>query len=123
MARDEGEEYGREMGEDDPRWIPDDLLKSVQMERTIGPRAIDEGLENDETLSKRIFRENAPLAAAAIAKLAMHGSSERTRLDASKYIIERVLGPASADNGAVDPLTAFLEATAKKAEAFANGES
>jgi hypothetical protein len=90
----------------------DDLLSSIKMERTLGPA----GSESDEALARRIFKENAPLAAASIAKLALHGQSERTRLDASKYVIERVLGPAGNDTGSSDPLADFLRGV----EALAN---
>ena len=102
---------------DDPNWVPDEILASMKMERSKGPTG---EIESDEAISRRIFKENAPLAASAIARLAIHGASERTRLDASKYIVERVLGPVGNDVGAADPIRDFMEDVIQKAEAFAN---
>jgi hypothetical protein len=42
--------------------------------------------------SEQVFRSNATAAAQQIVDLALSGANERVRLDASKYIIERVMG-------------------------------
>lgn len=67
-------------------WVPDSALNSLNMERTVNPS------ETPEQMAQRIFLENLPLAAQSIAHLALHSTSERTRLQASQYIVERNLG-------------------------------
>jgi len=47
---------------------------------------------NPAKTAEQIFRQNASLAAEQIVALSLGGANERVRLDASKYIIERVLG-------------------------------
>ncbi len=50
-----------------------------------------------------LLEEKAIQAVQAIAKLALHSSTDRVRLDASKYILERVLGPLSKMELEFDP--------------------
>ncbi len=45
--------------------------------------------------AESLLEEKAIGAVQAISKLALGSSNERVRLDASKYILERVLGPLS----------------------------
>jgi hypothetical protein len=45
-----------------------------------------------EHIAMEIFRDNLPLAAQVIADIAVSSDSERNRLAASKYIVERVMG-------------------------------
>ncbi len=45
--------------------------------------------------STKLLEEKTMAAVQSIAKLATNGTAERVRLDASKYILERVLGPLS----------------------------
>lgn len=48
--------------------------------------------EEESALAERLLRENLPMATMSIIKIARAGSSDRTRLDAAKYIVERNLG-------------------------------
>jgi hypothetical protein len=74
-------------------------------------------------LAKMHLIEQAPYAAAQIAQLAQHASNERVRLDASKYIVERVLGPSGQPTqGVKSPLQMVMSGFIKDAENFANGE-
>lgn len=67
--------------------------------------------------------EQAPFAAAQIAQLAQHASNERVRLDASKYIVERVLGPTGQPTqGVKSPLEMVMSGFIKDVENHANGE-
>lgn len=68
------------------QWVPDDALEGMIMERTFHP---DES--NPKTV-KRLMDENAPVVAMSIIHLALHSNSERTRLDAGRYIMDRILG-------------------------------
>lgn len=70
-----------------PDWMPEAELKMLQSLPPASPSARD-----NEKLAMQIFRDNLPLAAEVIAELSMNGEKESTRLNASKYIVERVLG-------------------------------
>jgi hypothetical protein len=68
-------------------WMAEDELELLANIPTASQRAA-----SDEQLTMRIFRDNAPVAAEIIAHLAANGLKESTRLAASKYIVDRVLG-------------------------------
>lgn len=53
--------------------------------------------ETEEQMARRIFREALPTAARAIADISRDSTNDRTRLDASKYIVERNLGKVGDD--------------------------
>jgi hypothetical protein len=60
-----------------------------------------------EQLAMQIFRDHLPLAAQVICDIAVNSDNERNQMQASKYIVERVMGrtpDARVDNGATDPL-------------------
>jgi hypothetical protein len=50
-----------------------------------------------------VFLRNASLAAQEIVDIALGGQSERLRLDASKYVVDRVLGRIEVKLPAKDP--------------------
>lgn len=69
-------------------------------------------LGGDEvTQAERLFKENLPGSVLQLVKLATHAQSERVRLDASKYIVERNLGRLQDINpsAAKQPLEAFFD--------------
>lgn len=105
MSSDDNEEPEREQPWDDPNWLPENAASSLAMERAVHPE------ENEEQTARRLLRESAPNATMAILHLAMHGTNERTRLDASKYILERVLGKVGDDvyDGDLSPITSFIK--------------
>jgi hypothetical protein len=98
----------------DEEWVPDEQLKALVMERTVH----DE--ESQEDLSRRMLREAAPAAASSIVHAAIYGSTEKTRVDASKYVLERVLGPAGSNVGETNPVRDLLEGLVRDAEQHAN---
>jgi hypothetical protein len=49
-------------------------------------------LEDDASETKRVFQEAAADSARAIVRISHFGSNERTKLAASQYVIDRVLG-------------------------------
>lgn len=112
----DNEEYDRSIEGDDKSWVPDDALASLVSERAINPD------ESEEQLTRRLFKENSASAALQIIHVSHHGTNERTRLDASKYIVERVLGKIGDDKfeGEKNPLEALMEGVLEQAEAFAN---
>lgn len=96
-------------------WDSDEALANLQMEQSVHPE------ESDEDLAQRLFKEAAPQAAMALIHLSQHGMNENTRLNASKYITERVLGPVTSDTGtAASPLERLLGDFHKKLEEHAN---
>jgi hypothetical protein len=94
-------------------WSHDDALAALNLERDMRPE------ETPEELTKRIFREGAPVAASRIVRVALTSPNERVAMDASKYIIDRTLGRVGDNGEAVDPLTEFM----KKVEDAANAGS
>lgn len=71
----------------EPNWVSEEELELFARQPTPSQRKA-----NDEQLAMRIFRDNLPLAAEMICHLATSGEKESTRLNASKYVVERVLG-------------------------------
>lgn len=100
---------------DDPDWLPDDAVAALNQERVFTQ-------ETPAEMARRIFKESAPNAAASIVHVALYGSNERLRLDASKYVVDRVLGRVGEDvNIGVDsPLDAMIKQMELAAEAHAN---
>jgi hypothetical protein len=45
--------------------------------------------------AKRLLKDSVDGAAATIIEIALHGSTEKLRMDAAKTILDRVMGPAS----------------------------
>lgn len=74
-----------------------DVDNLANMERTVFGSGI--GAESGPETAKRLFNEHAADAALTIIHTAKHGSTDRVRLDAAKYITERALGPVK-DSGA-----------------------
>lgn len=91
-----------------PDWVPEEELALLTgAERA--PKRLEIG--EAEKIAADIFRDNLPLAAEVICHIALHGEKEGTRLNASKYVVERVMGrtpDAKADAGAQDPLMALF---------------
>jgi hypothetical protein len=69
-----------------PEWMPEDELRILQSAPIRASRA------DEEKLAMQIFRDNLPLAANVICHLAVNAEKETTRLNASKYVVERVMG-------------------------------
>lgn len=86
-------------------WVPEEALDSLVTERTMREE------ESEEQLARRLLRENAGIAVHSIVHVAIHGTNERSRLDASKYILERVLGRVGDDAfGQPDsPIQSFVD--------------
>lgn len=76
---------------DDRSYVTDDMLAALNTERSVHPE------ESEEELSRRLMRENLPAVTMGMVHTALHSTNERVRLDASKYITERVLGKVGED--------------------------
>jgi len=73
-------------------WVTDSDLKALGLERATGFGQSDgaTGPESHVDQAKRILRENAPMAASSLVRLAQYGESETVRLRASVEILNRV---------------------------------
>lgn len=85
-------------------WDPAKALLEMKQEQDDTPDS------NALLRTEERFRERAPLAADAILHIMQHSTSERLRLDAAKYIVERALGKVSDGGlgGGSNPLEALL---------------
>lgn len=107
-----------DMNESEGSWVPDDALNALVTERTIHPD------EDNETTARRLLRENVGAAVLGIVHTAVHGSNERVRLDAQKYVVERVLGRVGDDAyGATNPVADFISEVTEFVATAAGTES
>lgn len=83
-------------------WKSDAALNALISERTLSPD------ESDEAMARRLLSENVAAAVLGITHIAQHGGNERLRLDAQKYIVERVLGKVGDDAYVENPLDKFM---------------
>ena len=91
------------------------LDQAVAMER------VTHHEETEEALTHRLFRENSARVAMSVIDIALRGTSERLRLDAGKYVIDRVLGPTGKETYRADsPLDAMVRQMQQDAENEAN---
>lgn len=76
----------------DDGWIDWSVAESLNLERAMAP------VESSAALAQRLIEERAPQAVLVISKLADASDSDKVRLDAAKYILDRVLGPPRSNN-------------------------
>jgi hypothetical protein len=67
-------------------WDPDEAIESLQMESSVSTD------ESPDKTATRLLNENVPYAVLAIIHLAQHSTNERIRLEAARYVTDRVLG-------------------------------
>jgi hypothetical protein len=70
---------------------------------------------NDKETAKALLEQEAFAAILSLTKLAVRAQNERVRLDASKYVIERVLGPVARVGEDRDPEKDPIQKLLKKA--------
>lgn len=81
--------------------ITEEQIKSLVAERT--------AYEEDEVAqARRLLRENLVPAVYSIVQISQHSGSDRLRMQASQYIVERNLGRI-ADTAPVDPADPFKD--------------
>lgn len=86
-------EVGDPMGDQDKApesgdWDPAKALEMLTMERAL------DSMESPQILAKRLLEECLPMATMSLCHIAVHGDSEVMRFQASKYVVERTMGPA-----------------------------
>lgn len=69
-------------------WNPIEALKGLTMERALN------STDSPQVLARRLFEENLPLSVMSICHIAAYGESEAMRFNASRYVVERTMGPA-----------------------------
>jgi hypothetical protein len=94
MSTDSSDPDAHDPAQHEHSWVSDaELEAAMQMEETVFGRDLNG--DAAKKLAKRLFAENAAAAAQSIIKTAIHGSTEKVRFDAAKYVLERALGPTS----------------------------
>jgi hypothetical protein len=76
-----------------------------------------------EEQTRRHLEQSAPAAAMSIVQIALYSHDERRKLDASKYIVDRMLGKIGEekDNGKGSPLESLLGEVVQYAEDLTRG--
>jgi hypothetical protein len=92
-------------------WVTDDEIKNLNLERVTGFASKDGKPEAPVDQANRIMRENAPMAAQTLVKLALRGETEQVRLKAAVEVLNRAAAAGTTADGR-DPWAAFYEETA-----------
>lgn len=103
-----------------PTWPQEDWDADAALSSLTDDRRQSE--ESEEDQARRVFKENSANAAMSIVHLSMRSRNERLRLQASQYIVDRVLGPAGRANedASKGPLEDLLATMVVEAETYAN---
>jgi hypothetical protein len=115
------------MDDEDDTWVPPQKpgFTSYPGHHSTSTHQLEASLDpNESPLSraKRMFSEAADLAAGSIIDIALHEQNPRLRLDAAKYITDRVMGPTTQVNPVDEdnPLDKLMRAYTNQAESYAN---
>jgi len=101
--------------------MPDGFIDEDAVQRALQMERVTHSEESTEDLTHRLFKENSPAIAMQMVNIALRGSSERLRLDAGKYVIDRVMGPVGKETHRADsPLDKMVRDMQEAAEAAAN---
>ena len=74
-------------------WIPEDALAEIAAERT---KPEHDG-ETHQQYARRMMEESLPQVVKGLVFTAVHSTNDRIRLDAQKYLVDRVLGKPGED--------------------------
>jgi hypothetical protein len=99
-------------------WDVEQALADAVSERTLLSTSYEEQ-------TKRHLDQAAPAAAMSIVNIALYSHDERRKLDASKYVVDRLLGRIGEEKQSAqgNPLEALLGDVVRTAEELANGSS
>ena len=75
-------------------WIPEDALAEIAAERT---KPEHDG-ETHQQYARRMMEESLPQVVKGLVFTAVHSTNDRIRLDAQKYLVDRVLGKPGEDS-------------------------
>lgn len=95
-------------GAANPEWVPDEMLDYIN--KSTEDLAVSTG-KSEKELARLMLQFKLPEVTQGIVQLALRGSNERVRLDASKYLMERVLGKVGDDafDGSRSPLEEMFD--------------
>jgi hypothetical protein len=91
-------------------WVTDEEIANLNLERATGVYAADNKPESPTDQANRIVRQNAPMAAQTLVKLALNGETEQVRLKASIEILNRATAAGQGSDGR-DPWAKLYEDT------------
>lgn len=91
-------------------YYPDDMPLSERIKLLDEERVLT--TESPESQTQRLFRENVVGAAYSIVDLALNSPSERLRLNAAQYVVERAIGRVQ-DNPPAPPVDPFTDLLAQ----------
>lgn len=74
-------------------WIPEDALAEIAEERS---RPAVDG-ETHQQYARRLMEESLPQVTKGLIFTAVHSVNDRIRLDAQKYLVDRILGKPGED--------------------------
>ena len=94
--------------EDDGPELPDVYLSDKAMTDMVAERSMNPD-ESNEAYARRILNEHVGFAVLGLVRTAVHGTNERIRTDAQKYIVERVLGKVGDDAFVEDPFSKLIK--------------
>jgi len=101
--------------------LPEGFVNQEAMDIALGMERATHPDETTEELTHRLFKENSPSVAMQIVHIALRGTSERLKLDAGKYVIDRVMGPVGKETHRADsPLDALVRQMQDDVEKAAN---
>jgi hypothetical protein len=99
-------------------WVDDSDLEALMLERTSGMYK-DGDTETPVEQANRLIRDNAPMAAMTLVRLAMHSENDTVRLRSATEILNRAQQVGGGADGR-EPWAGVFEATVRDAEQFAN---
>lgn len=67
-------------------WVPNDAIEALTLKRAL------QDVEDPIKMAADIFKESLPLAVMSLSHMAIHSPIEQVRLNAAKYVVERVMG-------------------------------
>jgi len=82
-------------------WIPDSAIEELTLRRAL------QGVEDPVRLAAELLKEALPLATMSMTHLAIHSPNEVVRMSASKYVLDRSMGPVSANTRPADERPAW----------------
>jgi len=80
-------------------WVSDDELAGLTLERASGFKSLNGQPESPVEQAARIIRDNAPLAAQTLVRLARYGESETVRMRAATEILTRAAALGTTADG------------------------
>lgn len=82
-------------------WVPEEAIANLTLRRALQDK------EDATKLAAELFKEALPVSVMAMTHLAIHSPTEAIRFQASKYVIDRSMGPVTSQIKPVDERPAW----------------